>query len=206
METPNEGAQKRRRRGTGEKASQLKTDSSRYKTKLCSSWVERGSCVYEENCQFAHGKEDLRSPVFGDDKAKTKLCEQWSTYGSCSYEHVCRFAHGEHELRPLPSRSREKERKRRKTVDGREVCRDWLKGQCKRDPCKYHHSDAPSASATDLLPPDLFSPLFTEAALLGSGLLPQPIYLLPPPPSLLYPLIQQPAQHVSNEIVDSFAQ
>ena len=35
----------------------------RYKTKLCNSWLQTESCVYEENCQFAHGQEDLRSPV-----------------------------------------------------------------------------------------------------------------------------------------------
>ena len=32
-----------------------------YKTELCRSWEEKGSCRYGAKCQFAHGEEELRS-------------------------------------------------------------------------------------------------------------------------------------------------
>lgn len=32
-----------------------------YKTELCRSWEEKGSCRYGTKCQFAHGEEELRS-------------------------------------------------------------------------------------------------------------------------------------------------
>ena len=31
-----------------------------YKTELCRSWEEKGSCRYASKCQFAHGDEELR--------------------------------------------------------------------------------------------------------------------------------------------------
>ncbi|KAK9894499.1 hypothetical protein P389DRAFT_146071, partial [Cystobasidium minutum MCA 4210] len=31
-----------------------------YKTEMCRSWSEIGSCRYAEKCQFAHGMEELR--------------------------------------------------------------------------------------------------------------------------------------------------
>ena len=31
-----------------------------YKTELCRSWEEKGSCRYGAKCQFAHGEEELR--------------------------------------------------------------------------------------------------------------------------------------------------
>jgi hypothetical protein len=32
-----------------------------YKTELCRSWEEKGSCRYATKCQFAHGEEELRN-------------------------------------------------------------------------------------------------------------------------------------------------
>ena len=31
-----------------------------YKTELCRSWEEKGTCRYGPKCQFAHGEEELR--------------------------------------------------------------------------------------------------------------------------------------------------
>jgi hypothetical protein len=31
-----------------------------YKTELCRSWEEKGTCRYGPKCQFAHGEEELK--------------------------------------------------------------------------------------------------------------------------------------------------
>lgn len=31
-----------------------------YKTELCRSWEEKGTCRYGAKCQFAHGEDELR--------------------------------------------------------------------------------------------------------------------------------------------------
>lgn len=36
-------------------------DPDRYKTVLCATWTARGECPYGRKCQFAHGKEELRT-------------------------------------------------------------------------------------------------------------------------------------------------
>ena len=36
-------------------------DPKRYKTVLCTNWVQFDRCRYGHRCQFAHGKEELRS-------------------------------------------------------------------------------------------------------------------------------------------------
>lgn len=44
--------------GTGPSANNRKLGL--YKTELCRSWEEKGSCRYGAKCQFAHGEEELR--------------------------------------------------------------------------------------------------------------------------------------------------
>ena len=33
---------------------------SRFKTEICRNYKEKGSCLYADLCQFAHGKHELR--------------------------------------------------------------------------------------------------------------------------------------------------
>ncbi|KAJ7548017.1 hypothetical protein O6H91_08G113700 [Diphasiastrum complanatum] len=63
-----------------------------YKTELCRSWEEAGSCRYGSKCQFAHGKEDLR-PISRHPKYKTEICRTFTTNGTCPYGMRCRFIH-----------------------------------------------------------------------------------------------------------------
>uniref|UniRef100_A0A7S2ZB76 C3H1-type domain-containing protein n=2 Tax=Rhodosorus marinus TaxID=101924 RepID=A0A7S2ZB76_9RHOD len=65
-----------------------------YKTELCNSFTENGSCPYGANCQFAHGGEELRA-VTRHPKYKTKLCRNFAERGSCPYGSRCRFIHGD---------------------------------------------------------------------------------------------------------------
>lgn len=44
-----------------------------YKTELCRSWEEKGTCRYGAKCQFAHGEEELRK-VARHPKYKTEIC------------------------------------------------------------------------------------------------------------------------------------
>ena len=65
---------------------------SLYKTELCRSWEETGSCRYGSKCQFAHGKSELR-PIARHPKYKTEICRTFATSGTCPYGTRCRFIH-----------------------------------------------------------------------------------------------------------------
>lgn len=65
---------------------------SLYKTELCRSWEETGSCRYGSKCQFAHGKNELR-PIARHPKYKTEICRTFATNGTCPYGTRCRFIH-----------------------------------------------------------------------------------------------------------------
>ncbi|KXZ56598.1 hypothetical protein GPECTOR_1g538 [Gonium pectorale] len=73
-------------RGTGPKHNTL------YKTEMCRSWTETGSCRYGSKCQFAHGTEELR-PIIRHPKYKTEHCRTYAATGACQYGNRCRFIH-----------------------------------------------------------------------------------------------------------------
>jgi hypothetical protein len=52
-----------------------------YKTELCRSWEEKGTCRYGAKCQFAHGEDELRI-VSRHPKYKTEICRV-SIFASC---------------------------------------------------------------------------------------------------------------------------
>jgi len=63
-----------------------------YKTELCQSWMETGACRYGPKCQYAHGKDEVRS-VIRHPKYKTEVCKTFSNTGQCPYGKRCRFIH-----------------------------------------------------------------------------------------------------------------
>ncbi|KAJ3718354.1 hypothetical protein C8R42DRAFT_723710 [Lentinula raphanica] len=65
-----------------------------YKTELCRSWEEKGTCRYAGKCQFAHGEEELRK-VSRHPKYKTEICRTFWVSGSCPYGKRCCFIHTE---------------------------------------------------------------------------------------------------------------
>lgn len=65
-----------------------------YKTELCRSWEEKGTCRYGAKCQFAHGEEELRK-VSRHPKYKTEICRTFWVSGSCPYGKRCCFIHTE---------------------------------------------------------------------------------------------------------------
>lgn len=62
------------------------------KTELCNKWQETGSCPYGDNCQFAHGFEELR-PVLRHPRYKTEVCRMVLAGDHCPYGHRCHFRH-----------------------------------------------------------------------------------------------------------------
>lgn len=62
------------------------------KTELCNKWEEMGWCPYGDQCQFAHGVDELR-PVIRHPRYKTQLCRMISGPGGCPYGHRCHFRH-----------------------------------------------------------------------------------------------------------------
>lgn len=71
----------------------------RYKTELCRSYQENGTCKYGDKCQFAHGEHELRI-VSRHPKFKTELCRTFHASGYCPYGPRCHFIHDTHESRP----------------------------------------------------------------------------------------------------------
>ncbi|KAI0275115.1 hypothetical protein BC834DRAFT_840041 [Gloeopeniophorella convolvens] len=78
--------------GTGPSANNRKLGL--YKTELCRSWEEKGSCRYGPKCQFAHGEEEIRK-VQRHPKYKTEICRTFWVSGSCPYGKRCCFIHTE---------------------------------------------------------------------------------------------------------------
>jgi len=65
-----------------------------YKTELCRSFQETGTCPYGSHCQFAHGDAELR-PVLRHKKFKSTRCKNFWTKGFCPYGARCCFIHDE---------------------------------------------------------------------------------------------------------------
>jgi hypothetical protein len=66
--------------------------SALYKTELCRSWLEKGTCKYGHKCQFAHGEDELRV-IMRHPKYKTEPCKTFTATGNCPYGNRCRFIH-----------------------------------------------------------------------------------------------------------------
>merc|ERR1711936_1305241 len=69
----------------------------RFKTEICRNFKEKGSCLYGDLCQFAHGKHELRKDVGRHNKYKTKHCQKYWITGYCAYGPRCNFIHQEKE-------------------------------------------------------------------------------------------------------------
>ncbi|KAF5444140.1 hypothetical protein F2P56_036640 [Juglans regia] len=65
---------------------------SLYKTEICRSWEDSGSCRYGSKCQFAHGKEELRPTRFPA-KNKSEMYKSCSGTGSGIYGAKNRHVH-----------------------------------------------------------------------------------------------------------------
>ena len=55
----------------------------KYKTSMCTVFMEQGFCTRGENCAFAHSAKQLMEAQARDPKYKTMLCEAWKNQGTC---------------------------------------------------------------------------------------------------------------------------
>jgi len=70
----------------------LKFKAELFKTEMCRSWAKFGLCPYNENCRFAHGREELRVRPRPHWKYKTEMCKKFLA-GYCPYGPRCNFVH-----------------------------------------------------------------------------------------------------------------
>ncbi|KAI9362083.1 hypothetical protein DFJ73DRAFT_620965 [Zopfochytrium polystomum] len=56
----------------------------KHKTEMCRSWEELGTCVYGNQCQFAHSEDELRT-VRRHPLWRTELCKTFWKDGVCPY-------------------------------------------------------------------------------------------------------------------------
>jgi len=68
--------------------------NARYKTEICRNFKERLTCIYGNQCQFAHGKQELRDSMKSN-KYKTKCCDKYWGTGYCVYGPRCNYLHYE---------------------------------------------------------------------------------------------------------------
>lgn len=69
-----------------------------YKTEMCRTLEETGTCRYALKCQFAHDASELR-PVPRHPRYKTEICNTFWRDGTCPYGKRCCFIHTEEEAR-----------------------------------------------------------------------------------------------------------
>lgn len=69
-----------------------------YKTEICRSHRQTGTCEYGKACQFAHGIHELRPRHYGL-KYKTQECKNYHSEGYCRFGSRCKFIHDEHRIR-----------------------------------------------------------------------------------------------------------
>ncbi|KAL2930063.1 mRNA decay activator protein ZFP36L2-A [Bienertia sinuspersici] len=65
--------------------------SNFYKTEICMSWENTGSCRYGHKCQFAHGKEELR-PIANRVRPKLELVDPYYSPQSSTSSNSSKFA------------------------------------------------------------------------------------------------------------------
>lgn len=69
-----------------------------YKTEMCRTFEETGTCKYGAKCQFAHDPSEIRT-VPRHPRYKTEICKTFWQLGNCPYGKRCCFIHTENELR-----------------------------------------------------------------------------------------------------------
>lgn len=73
----------------------------KYKTELCKTYKETGSCAYGNKCRFAHGKHELFDKIISCKKYKQKECASFYKNKFCNYGHRCHFKHEERKLNEI---------------------------------------------------------------------------------------------------------
>ena len=141
--------------------------SPRYKTELCRTYEENGTCKYGAKCQFAHGMDEMRG-LNRHPKYKTEPCRTFHTIGFCPYGARCHFVHNADEvcLGGTAPNTRQKMRERpqlmRQSVSFAGFSSQPLTGfQAVQEPMTFSRASSVSPPPSTGSP-DLLSPLYPE--------------------------------------------
>ncbi|XP_055030612.1 mRNA decay activator protein ZFP36L1 [Misgurnus anguillicaudatus] len=138
--------------------------STRYKTELCRTYEESGTCKYGAKCQFAHGMEELRG-LNRHPKYKTEPCRTFHTIGFCPYGARCHFIHNADEMQGNAhghKSARERPQLLRQSVSFSGFSSQALTGfHAVPDALAFSRSSSVSPPPSTGSP-DLLSPLFPE--------------------------------------------
>ena len=69
-----------------------KRKDPKFKTELCKTYNQFGSCKYGNKCHFAHGEEELL-PKMTSSYYKNTTCKTFIEKGFCLYGERCNFKH-----------------------------------------------------------------------------------------------------------------
>ena len=65
----------------------------KFRTELCKMFEINGTCKFGKNCNFAHGKENIRENLFKKSGYKKRICKNFFQKGFCMYGNRCQFSH-----------------------------------------------------------------------------------------------------------------
>ncbi|XP_030634554.1 mRNA decay activator protein ZFP36L1 [Chanos chanos] len=140
----------------------LSAPSNRYKTELCRSFQENGSCKYGSKCQFAHGESELRG-LHRHPKYKTEACRTFYNFGYCPYGSRCHFIHEEKLTSPSVNQRAQapvdQNRRLRQSVS----FAGFMGSRSSPPPTLYEPMGFTRAPSVSPPPTDTLSPVFNEA-------------------------------------------
>lgn len=65
----------------------------KYKTELCTNFMEDRECPFAGRCRFAHGYDELNKKFIINNKFKSRICEPYHKKLFCKYGSRCLFQH-----------------------------------------------------------------------------------------------------------------
>ncbi|XP_053363660.1 mRNA decay activator protein ZFP36 [Clarias gariepinus] len=137
--------------------------SNRYKTELCRSFQENGSCKYGNKCQFAHGESELRG-LYRHPKYKTEACRTFYNFGYCPYGSRCHFIHEEKLSYPqtLNQKSQTPASQQARVLRQSVSFAGFLGSRSVSPPASYESMGFSRAPSVSPPPADILSPAFND--------------------------------------------
>lgn len=137
--------------------------SNRYKTELCRSFQENGSCKYGNKCQFAHGESELRG-LYRHPKYKTEACRTFYNFGYCPYGSRCHFIHEEKLSSPqtLNQKTQTAANQQGRILRQSVSFAGFLGSRSVSPPASYESTGFSRAPSVSPPPTDILSPTFND--------------------------------------------
>ncbi|KAL6471745.1 hypothetical protein MHYP_G00203950 [Metynnis hypsauchen] len=136
--------------------------SNRYKTELCRSYQEYGSCKYGSKCQFAHGESELRG-LYRHPKYKTEACRTFYNFGYCPYGARCHFIH-EEKVTERRAQQQQVQQQHPRLLRQSVSFAGFLGARSTSPPTPYEPTGFARAPSVSPPPADILSPVFGDAS------------------------------------------